>query len=120
VLHRQRRGTGLRLSPLETETVLRIARAYAHALIVLVDDAHALEWFTTPAPYLDRYAAISPLELSMTETGARLVEARLRAHAAASTGAEAAEALAPSTREAPRVPSTLVRTPADNGPTARL
>lgn len=120
VLHRQRRGTGLRLSPLETETVLRIARAYAHAQIVLVDDARAIEWFTAPAPYLAGYAEISPLELSMTETGARLVEARLRAHAAASTRAEAAEALAPSTRERSRASSSPAQGAGDNGPTARL
>lgn len=120
VLHRQRRGTGLRLSPLETEAVLRIARAYARAQIVLADNARAVEWFTTPACYLAGYSEISPLELSMTETGARLVEARLRAHAAASTGAEAADALAPSMRDASQMRPAIVRNPVDNGPTARL
>lgn len=120
VLYRQRRGTGLRLSPLETETALRIARAYAHAQIVLVDDARAIEWFTMPGPYLAGYAEISPLELSMTETGARLVEARLRAHAAASTRAEAADALAPPGREGSRVSASRAGSPVHNSPTARL
>lgn len=119
VLHRQRRGAGLRLSPIETEVVLRIARAYARAQLVLADDARALAWFIAPATYLDGYAAISPLEMSMTETGARLVEARLRAHAAASTGAEAADALAPASRPTASGPGSAQDGVA-NGPAARL
>jgi putative toxin-antitoxin system antitoxin component (TIGR02293 family) len=120
VLHRQRRGTGLRLSPIETEAVLRIARAYARAQGALADDARALEWFTKPAPYLAGYDPISPLELSMTETGARLVEARLRAHQTASTRSEANDALAASARVMPKTSSTRARDAIDYGPSARL
>lgn len=121
VLHRQRRGTGLRLSPIETEVLLRIARSYARARIALSDDARAFAWFTTSAGYLEGFAAISPLELSMTETGARLVESRLRAHAAASTRAEAAQALSPAVRVAARGALTASRREdAGTGPAARL
>lgn len=118
VLHRQRRGAGLRLSPIETEAVLRIARAYARTQLVIADDARAFAWFTTPATYLEGYSAISPLELSMTETGARLIDARLHAHAGAASHAAAADALAP----AHAAPSTrsAARNPIDNAPAARL
>lgn len=120
VLHRQRRGAGLRLSPIETEAVLRIARAYARSQDALADDARAFEWFTRPAPYLAGYDPISPLELSMTETGARLVEARLRAHAMASTRSEAEDALAPTAQVMSKASSTRMRAPVDHGPAARL
>lgn len=120
VLHRQRRGEGLRLSPIESEVVLRIARAYARAQLALADDARALEWFTAPATYLDGYPAISPLDLSMTETGARLVEARLRAHASAPTRAEAAHALSPAARSVLPAHPPAPRGGVDSGPTARL
>lgn len=120
VLHRQRRGAGLRLSPIESEVVLRIARAYARAQLVLADDARALEWLTTPATYLDGYSEISPLDLSMTETGARLVEARLRAHAAAPTRADAARALSPAARSVMPAHPPTTHGSVDHGPAARL
>lgn len=120
VLHRQRKGAGLRLSPMESEVVLRIARSYAHAQLALGDDARALAWFTAPANYLDGYSEIAPLELSMTETGARLVEARLRAHATAATREDAVHALSPSARSVMPAHPPTARTRVDVGPTARI
>ncbi|GHA72781.1 antitoxin Xre/MbcA/ParS toxin-binding domain-containing protein [Cognatilysobacter bugurensis] len=120
VLHRQRRGGGLRLSPLESEAVLRIARTYALAQLVLSDDHRALAWFTTPAAYLDQYTALSPLELSLTDTGARLIESRLRAHAKASTPDAATDALRPRAGMPPPCSAASARREDDSGPVARL
>jgi len=61
----------------ETERMIRIARitSLAEALFEDKDAAHA--WLNTPAQYLRGEPAISPIALSSTDPGARLVESMI-------------------------------------------
>jgi len=61
----------------ETERMIRIARitSLAEALFEDKDAAHA--WLSTPAQYLRNEPAISPIALSSTDPGARLVESMI-------------------------------------------
>lgn len=60
-----------RLSPDESQKAERLARVFATAAHVWDDDADAREFLNTPHPLLDGRA---PLEVAMTELGARRVE----------------------------------------------
>jgi putative toxin-antitoxin system antitoxin component (TIGR02293 family) len=67
-----RRKTSGRLSPDESERLLRISRVFEMALDLFEGDApSALKWLTTPRKVLDHQA---PLSYSRTELGAREVE----------------------------------------------
>lgn len=60
-----------RLSPAESARTERLARTIAAAEHVWGDHADAREWLTRPHPELGRR---TPLEVAMTELGARQVE----------------------------------------------
>src|SRR4051812_10031940 len=60
-----------RLTPDESEKAERLARIFATALHVWDDEADAREFLNTPHPLLD---GRSPLDVAMTEIGARRVE----------------------------------------------
>jgi putative toxin-antitoxin system antitoxin component (TIGR02293 family) len=60
-----------RLSPEESERAERLARVYATAHYVWASDDEARTFLHTPHPMLD---GRTPLEVSMTELGARRVE----------------------------------------------
>lgn len=69
----RRRKSG-RLDMQESDRLLRYARLYARAQVVLQNDAAARDWLKQPARALD---FITPLTFAETETGAREVEALL-------------------------------------------
>jgi putative toxin-antitoxin system antitoxin component (TIGR02293 family) len=60
-----------RLTPDESEKTERLARVFATALHAWDDKADAREFLNTPHPLLDERA---PLDVAMTELGARRVE----------------------------------------------
>ena len=55
----------------ESEKIARLARVCATALHIWDDEALAREFLNTPHPLLDQR---SPLDVAMTEAGARRVE----------------------------------------------
>lgn len=65
-------------SSAESERALRLARVYAEAQLLFQDEAATLEWFHKPVTLVPGQEAIAPMELAATETGARLVEAKIR------------------------------------------
>ena len=69
-----RRRKGGRLDMQESDRLLRYARLYARAQVVLQDDDAARDWLKQPARALD---FVTPLTFAETETGAREVEALL-------------------------------------------
>ncbi|AOZ04379.1 hypothetical protein BKK81_33085 (plasmid) [Cupriavidus sp. USMAHM13] len=60
-----------RLSPDESEKTERLARVFATALYVWDDEADARDFLNTPHPLLE---GRRPLDVAMTELGARRVE----------------------------------------------
>jgi len=75
---RRRLGNNTRFSTEESERVVRLARVYAEALGLFGDEGAALDWFTTPAEFLKNLPPVSPMELSATDVGARLVESHIQ------------------------------------------
>jgi putative toxin-antitoxin system antitoxin component (TIGR02293 family) len=75
---RRRLGSNARFSQEESERVVRLARVYAEAVGLFGDDDAALTWFTTPAEFVQGEPPISPMELSATDVGARLVESHIQ------------------------------------------
>jgi putative toxin-antitoxin system antitoxin component (TIGR02293 family) len=75
---RRRLGSNARFSQEESERVVRLARVYAEAVGLFGDESAALAWFTTPSDFIHDKPPISPMELSATDVGARLVEAHIQ------------------------------------------
>jgi len=65
------RAARARLSPIVSDRLYRVAKIYARASEVFEDAAAAREWLRAPQLGLDERA---PLELLVTEAGARAVE----------------------------------------------
>lgn len=63
------------LSVEESERMIRIARITTLAEDLFGDRALAHDWLRTPADFLPDSPAISPMALSATDSGARLIEA---------------------------------------------
>lgn len=74
---RRRQESNAPLSRAESEALVRVLRVFAEATQLYEDDAKAIAWMKRPAKYLDGRPPISPLELSATDSGARLMEARV-------------------------------------------
>ena len=62
------------LSVDESERMIRIARITSLAENLFADQALAHEWLSTPAEFLPGCPSITPMALSATDPGARLVE----------------------------------------------
>jgi putative toxin-antitoxin system antitoxin component (TIGR02293 family) len=62
---------GARLTPVQSEKVVRLERIFAIAFDVFRDDDVAKDWLETANPYLDGHA---PLDLLDNEPGAKAVE----------------------------------------------
>lgn len=75
---RRRLGSNARFSREESERVVRLARVYAEAVGLFGDADAALAWFTTPAEFIGDKQPISPMELSATDVGARVVESHIQ------------------------------------------
>lgn len=74
----RRRLTGRqRFTTDESERMVRIARVYSLAMDVFGNEAAAKSWLETPASYLPGDRDVSPVELAVTDSGARMVEALL-------------------------------------------
>jgi putative toxin-antitoxin system antitoxin component (TIGR02293 family) len=74
---RRRQESNAPLSRSESEALVRVLRVFAEATQLFEDDAKAIAWMKRPAKYLDSRPPISPLELSATDSGARLMEAQI-------------------------------------------
>lgn len=66
------------LSAIESERLVRVLRVFAEAVQLFGAEDKAVDWMKRPARYLQDSPAISPLELSSTDSGARLIENQLR------------------------------------------
>lgn len=75
---RNRLKKSARLNSEESERLLRIARVYAVALDLFGSDKKALEWLHRPARFLPDNPPIAPIDLAVRESGARLLEDKLR------------------------------------------
>lgn len=75
---RRRSNTNARFTEAESERLIRLARIYAEAVELFGDEAQALQWLRTPEAYIPDQAPITPLELAVKDSGARLLEAHIR------------------------------------------
>lgn len=75
---RRRLSSKGRFTEAESERVVRLARVYAEAVQLFGDEDAALDWFKTPARYLSGGPDITPMALSATDAGARLIESHIR------------------------------------------
>lgn len=66
-----------RFSVGESERMVRLARVYALAVEVFGEEARAEAWLERSLEYLPGQASQSPLELAVTDPGARMVEGML-------------------------------------------
>lgn len=79
----QRRGRGKseaepRLTPAESERLLRLTRVVSEASELFGDEAAALDWLNTPGDFLHDGSQVTPMKLAETDAGARLVEALIQ------------------------------------------
>lgn len=65
------------LSDAESERALRVTRTLAQAIDLFEDQEQAKAWLTWPAPYVSGQPEVSPLELCVHESGAKIIENRL-------------------------------------------
>lgn len=62
----------------ESERALRLARVFAEARLLFGDEDATQAWFHKPVVLAEGQSPMAPMTLAATETGARLVESRLR------------------------------------------
>ena len=62
----------------ESERIIRVIRVFLEAEQVYQDEATTLQWFTTPSDFVPGEPKISPMELAVTDVGARILESRIR------------------------------------------
>lgn len=75
---RRRMDTNERLKPDETERLLRVARVYAESASLFGDEAAAKTWMNTPAEFVPGEPATTPAQLAASDSGARMIEAKIR------------------------------------------
>lgn len=75
---RRRLDENQRLKPSETERLLRVARVYAEAVSLFGDETAAKAWMNTPAEFVPDQPASTPAQLSAFDSGARLIEAKIK------------------------------------------
>lgn len=75
---RHRLKTKSRLTPEESERLVRIVRVYAMALGLFGSPEKALAWMHKPVKYLPEKPAVTPLALAARDAGARLLEDKLQ------------------------------------------
>ena len=66
-----------RLSLDESERLVRVARTYADAVAMFGDREAALRWLSTPRNFVHGMPSMSPIELSMSEVGERLITSKI-------------------------------------------
>lgn len=75
LIARRRHGSpgGHRLDEVESEGLVRVVRVYAEARDLFGTHEGALRWLSTPRTYIPDVPAIRPMELAMSDPGARLL-----------------------------------------------
>ncbi len=68
----------VRLTPVESERLVRIARVASEATQLFGDQATAVKWLNTPADYMNDGKDVTPMKLAETDSGARIVESILQ------------------------------------------
>ncbi len=71
---RRRVQDNMRFTTDESERMVRIARVHALAVDLFGDEAAAQAWLNAPGAYVPGAAPVAPYKLSVTDSGARLVE----------------------------------------------
>jgi putative toxin-antitoxin system antitoxin component (TIGR02293 family) len=67
-----------RLTPGETERLVRITRVVSFAMQLFGDEKAALSWLNTPSDYLHDAKEVTPMKLAETDPGARMVESMIQ------------------------------------------
>jgi putative toxin-antitoxin system antitoxin component (TIGR02293 family) len=67
-----------RLTPAETERLMRITRVVSEATQLFGDEKAALSWLNTPSDYLHDEKEVTPMKLAETDSGARMVESMIQ------------------------------------------
>jgi len=75
---RRRLDENQRLKPSETERLLRVARVFAEAVNLFGDEGAAKAWMNTPGDFLTDQPATTPAQLAAFDSGARLIEAKIK------------------------------------------
>lgn len=70
-------GTGMRLDIDDSDRLLRLVRLYSQACLMLGEDA-ARAWLRTPVRWRAGVVRLSPLDLAVRDSGARLAEQLLQ------------------------------------------
>lgn len=66
------------LTQTESERVLRVVRVYAKAVKLFGTEPPAMAWMKAPATFVQGRPAIKPMDLARYDSGARLLEAKIR------------------------------------------
>lgn len=74
--------SGGRLGRVESERSLRVVRVYVEAAQFLGSWANAIQWMKTPATHVVGQPPVTPEELAVFDSGARILESRMRTVAA--------------------------------------
>ena len=67
-----------RLTPAETERLMRITRVVSEATQLFGDEKAALSWLNTPGDFLHDEKEMTPMKLAETDSGARMVESMIQ------------------------------------------
>lgn len=67
-----------RLTPAETERLVRITRVVSEATQLFGEEKAALSWLNTPSDYLHDEKEVTPMKLAETDSGARMVESMIQ------------------------------------------
>lgn len=72
-----RQADEARLTPAETERLMRIARVVSEATQLFSGEEAALSWLNTPGDFLHDGTEVTPMKLAETDSGARMVESMI-------------------------------------------
>ncbi len=82
-VERQQRATAAlvkeaRMTPVETERLMRIVRVVSEATQFFGDEAAALSWLNAPGDFLHGENKVTPMKLAGTDSGARMIESMIQ------------------------------------------
>jgi putative toxin-antitoxin system antitoxin component (TIGR02293 family) len=67
-----------RLTPAETERLMRLTRVVSEATQLFGDEKAALSWLNTPGDFLPSENEVTPMKLAETDSGVRMVESMIQ------------------------------------------
>lgn len=75
---RRRLAQNAKLSQVESERLIRVLRVQAEATQLFGNAREAMAWMNEPAEFIEGEPPIAPAELAKSDSGARLLENRMR------------------------------------------